>query len=123
MENIRLLEQLRKYQDFYGGERENLLAEVSNLRDQLLEVLVGKFEQEKSPRTFSTPQAVLSPELACVTRENDMLRLEVDNTRKEIEELKYRLTFLIEENDRLVSMTAEKDSEIKELKVEWEKEP
>ncbi|GLJ40439.1 hypothetical protein SUGI_0833070 [Cryptomeria japonica] len=100
----------------------NLLAEVFDLHDQLLEVLEGKFEQEKIPRTFSTPEVVLSPELACVTRENDMLRSEVGNTHKEIEELKYRLTFFTEENDRLVSMTAKKDSEIKELKDEWEKE-
>ncbi|XP_057869677.2 kinesin-like protein KIN-12F isoform X1 [Cryptomeria japonica] len=102
MENIRLLEQLRKYQDFYeGGERENLLAEVSDLRDQLLEVLEGKFEQEKSPRTFSTPEVVISPELACVTRENDMLRSEVDNTRKEIEDCRNHLSACLEVNEKM----------------------
>ncbi|CAH1450375.1 unnamed protein product [Lactuca virosa] len=36
VENIRLLEQLRRFQDFYEeGEREMLLTEVSELRDQL----------------------------------------------------------------------------------------
>lgn len=43
MENIRLLEQLRRFQDFYtGGEREAMADEISNLRDQLLEVLDSK---------------------------------------------------------------------------------
>ncbi|KAH8952526.1 hypothetical protein BDL97_09G089500 [Sphagnum fallax] len=44
MENICLLEQLRRLQEFYtGGEREAMADEISNLRDQLLEVLESKF--------------------------------------------------------------------------------
>jgi hypothetical protein len=44
MENIRLLEQLCRLQEFYtGGEREAMADEISNLRDQLLEVLESKF--------------------------------------------------------------------------------
>ncbi|KAL3812228.1 hypothetical protein ACJIZ3_013496 [Penstemon smallii] len=40
LENIKLLEQIRLYQDFYGqGERETLVAEISDLRSQLLELL------------------------------------------------------------------------------------
>ncbi|CAM6039323.1 unnamed protein product [Sphagnum compactum] len=43
MENIRLLDQLCTLQDFQGGgEREVMMEEISNLRDQLLEVLDGK---------------------------------------------------------------------------------
>ncbi|KAK6265212.1 hypothetical protein QUC31_016049 [Theobroma cacao] len=43
LENIRLLEQLQKFQNFYEhGERETLLGEVSELRNQFLEVLEGK---------------------------------------------------------------------------------
>ncbi|XVF38949.1 hypothetical protein REPUB_Repub20aG0147000 [Reevesia pubescens] len=43
LENIRLLEQLQIFQNFYEqGERETLQEEVSGLRDQLLEVLEGK---------------------------------------------------------------------------------
>ncbi|KAJ8530114.1 hypothetical protein K7X08_036949 [Anisodus acutangulus] len=44
-ENIRLLEELWRYQDFYEGEREILLAEVSNLRDQLLTNIDGNLKQ------------------------------------------------------------------------------
>ncbi|RXH71733.1 hypothetical protein DVH24_025234 [Malus domestica] len=41
-ENFRLLEQLKLYQNFHEhGERETLLAEVSELRNQLLDTLEG----------------------------------------------------------------------------------
>ncbi|KAF9619035.1 hypothetical protein IFM89_004379 [Coptis chinensis] len=50
LENIRLIEQLRMFQDFYEqGERETLLAEVSELRDQLMETLKRNYGQLKSP--------------------------------------------------------------------------
>ncbi|KAK8279048.1 hypothetical protein V6Z12_D09G085400 [Gossypium hirsutum] len=43
LENIRLIEQLQIFQNFYEqGERETLLGEISELRDQLQEVLEGK---------------------------------------------------------------------------------
>ncbi|KAK4493424.1 hypothetical protein RD792_017674 [Penstemon davidsonii] len=42
-ENIKLLEQIRLYQDFYGqGERETLLAEISDLRSQVQEFEIAK---------------------------------------------------------------------------------
>ncbi|KAG7577602.1 Kinesin motor domain [Arabidopsis thaliana x Arabidopsis arenosa] len=45
LENIKLQEQLQRYQKFYEhGEREALLAEVTGLRDQLLDVLEAKDE-------------------------------------------------------------------------------
>nr|KYP57727.1 Kinesin-like protein KIF15 [Cajanus cajan] len=44
LENDRLLQQLLQYQNFYEhGERERLLTEISELRDQLLVHLQGKF--------------------------------------------------------------------------------
>ncbi|KAK8964303.1 Kinesin-like protein KIN12B [Platanthera guangdongensis] len=47
LENIRLLEQLKKFQGFYEeGERNILLAELSELRNQLIEILDGKSKQE-----------------------------------------------------------------------------
>ncbi|XP_010487614.1 PREDICTED: kinesin-like protein KIN-12C isoform X1 [Camelina sativa] len=45
LENTKLREQLQRYQQFYEhGEREALLAEVTGLRDQLLDVLEAKDE-------------------------------------------------------------------------------
>ncbi|KAH9311588.1 hypothetical protein KI387_026623, partial [Taxus chinensis] len=118
MENIRLLEQLRKYQDFYeGGEREVLIAEVSDLRDQLLEVLEGKFEQDKNPCTLSAPQAVLAPELACIARENDMLKSEVDNTRKEIEDCRDHLSACLEANEKMSREIDELHVQLEDLKT------
>ncbi|KAK8956539.1 hypothetical protein KSP39_PZI000206 [Platanthera zijinensis] len=47
LENIRLLEQLKKFQGFYEeGERNILLAELSELRNQLIEIFDGKSKQE-----------------------------------------------------------------------------
>ncbi|GAA0148068.1 hypothetical protein LIER_07608 [Lithospermum erythrorhizon] len=46
-ENIRLLEQIRRFQDFYEeGEREMLLAEISELRKQLSLSLDGSLKQQ-----------------------------------------------------------------------------
>ncbi|KAI3977284.1 hypothetical protein MKX01_030910 [Papaver californicum] len=48
LENIRLLERLRIYEDFYeGGERETLFTEISELRDQLMETLAGHYQQQE----------------------------------------------------------------------------
>ncbi|XP_020889083.1 kinesin-like protein KIN-12C isoform X3 [Arabidopsis lyrata subsp. lyrata] len=45
LENTKLWEQLQRYQNFYEhGEREALVAEVTRLRDQLLDVLEAKDE-------------------------------------------------------------------------------
>ncbi|KAI3804977.1 hypothetical protein L1987_26916 [Smallanthus sonchifolius] len=47
LENIRLLEQLRRFQDFYEeGEREMLLTEVSELRNQLVLALDENSKQD-----------------------------------------------------------------------------
>ncbi|KAK1387409.1 Kinesin motor domain-containing protein [Heracleum sosnowskyi] len=49
LENIRLLEQLRLFQNFYEqGERETLLSEVSQLRNKLLEALETQESYDQS---------------------------------------------------------------------------
>lgn len=117
MENIRLLEQLRRFQDFYeGGEREILLAEVSDLRDQLVEVLEGRIEHDKNPCALSIPQEVLPPELASAARENQMLRLEVDNAHKEIEDCRNHLSACLEANEKMTSEIDELHMQLEELK-------
>lgn len=59
MENIRLLDQLCTLQDFQGGgEREVMMEEISNLRDQLLEVLDGKIAVEQGLVPLTTPQVL-----------------------------------------------------------------
>ncbi|KAM7279737.1 hypothetical protein ACFE04_006871 [Oxalis oulophora] len=79
-ENIRLLERLQMFQSFYEhGERETLLGEVSELRDQLLEVLEGK---QGSPSSFENQD-------------------NVNETVKELEDCKYLNSKLMREVNEL----------------------
>ncbi|XP_057861101.1 kinesin-like protein KIN-12D isoform X2 [Cryptomeria japonica] len=49
MENIKLIEQIRRYREFYeGGERDVMIEEISNLRDKLAELLDWKQQHELS---------------------------------------------------------------------------
>ncbi|PIA37973.1 hypothetical protein AQUCO_02900076v1 [Aquilegia coerulea] len=88
LENIRLIEQLRMFQDFYEqGERETLLAEISELRDQLMEALQGNHGQPK----LANQNTDIASELvdcrrnldACV-EVNAKLIMEVDQLQREL---------------------------------------
>ncbi|KAH9330715.1 hypothetical protein KI387_002823, partial [Taxus chinensis] len=48
MENIKLIEQIRRYREFYEcGERDLMIEEISNLQDKLTELLDWKQQQEE----------------------------------------------------------------------------
>ncbi|XP_059645790.1 kinesin-like protein KIN-12F, partial [Cornus florida] len=100
LENIRLLEQIRRYQDFYEeGERELLLTEVSELRDQVLLLallLDGKSNQNNHPKISATPQEAIH-----FNKENEMLNLEFKSTLKELEECRSNLNSCLENNEKL----------------------
>ncbi|XP_022947427.1 kinesin-like protein KIN-12D [Cucurbita moschata] len=82
VENIRLLDQLRRFQEFYEeGEREVLMGEVSKLRDQLLQFLSGNSEQQDNSKPTMQPQ----------------LKKALD----ELEETKCSLESCLEENKKL----------------------
>ncbi|GFY89976.1 phragmoplast orienting kinesin 2 [Actinidia rufa] len=92
LENIRLLEQLRRFQDFYEeGEREMLLSEVSELRDQLLCFLDGNSRQH-THRKLDTPHQ----EPLHINKENDSLHLELNKTLNELEECQNNLSSCLE---------------------------
>ncbi|CAL5213205.1 unnamed protein product [Lathyrus oleraceus] len=95
-ENIRLQEQLRRYEEFYGeGEREILLSEVSSLREQLLQFLGGKSVQGDS--SYDTqPQKT-----QCCSKQNDSIDLELRNALDKLEEYRHNLNCCLEENARL----------------------
>lgn len=96
LENIRLLEQLRRFQDFYEeGEREMLLAEVSGLRDQLTLYLDGNLKQ------FNHPKADIDHEAVNTFKENDSLQLELKRTVSELEECRSNLDRSLECNTKL----------------------
>ncbi|KAJ7549008.1 hypothetical protein O6H91_07G036300 [Diphasiastrum complanatum] len=119
MENIRLMEQLRRFQDFYdGGERETMAEEISNLRDRLLELLDESLVDDGYDLTaLTTPQKqVLVPELAAAARENELLRNEADNYQKEMKECRHNLNSCLEENAALMRQVDDLQMKITGLK-------
>lgn len=70
MENIKLIEQLRRYQEFYEfGERDFMLEEISNLRDKLSELLDWKQQQDQNSGkdTLNQSRALSNIEDKCWT--------------------------------------------------------
>ncbi|XVE49142.1 hypothetical protein DITRI_Ditri01bG0058600 [Diplodiscus trichospermus] len=98
LENIRLLDQLRRFQEFYEeGEKEILLEEISKLRDQLLQYLDGKSNQQSYPRSNDQLQ-----EAVCISKENNSLQLELKNTLNELEECRKNLNSCLQDNAKLI---------------------
>ncbi|KAJ4804426.1 phragmoplast-associated kinesin-related protein [Rhynchospora pubera] len=111
LENIRLLDQIRRYQDFYEeGERDLLTNEVSQLRNQLMHLLDGKPELEQLHKLATENQELehltkldanagsFSTELKRTSEELERCRndlqacLDVNkNLRREIMDLKTKL--------------------------------
>ncbi|KAI4332059.1 hypothetical protein L6164_016998 [Bauhinia variegata] len=110
-ENIRLLDQLRSFQEFYEeGEREILLTEVSTLREQLLQFL-------ETNSTETNPNYGTQPEKIQCSRKEDSLDLELRSTLNELEECRRNLNSCLEENaklnreiDSLHAMISDKES-------------
>ncbi|XP_027348323.1 kinesin-like protein KIN-12D [Abrus precatorius] len=96
VENIRLLDQLRRYQEFYEeGEREILLAEVSSLREQLLQ-----FHGRNSIQGNSNHDIQLE-KTQCCKKDNDSDDQELINTLDELQECRRNLKYCLEENAKL----------------------
>ncbi|KAJ0441240.1 putative plus-end-directed kinesin ATPase [Helianthus annuus] len=93
VENIRLLEQLKRFQDFYKeGEREMLMAEVSELRDQLALLL-----DEHNHMNLSTEK-----EAAEDKKRIDSLQSEVlIKNQEELEKCRDNLNSCLEKNAKL----------------------
>ncbi|QCD83147.1 kinesin family member 15 [Vigna unguiculata] len=96
VENIRLLDQLRRYQEFYEeGERDILLAEVSSLREQLLQ-----YHGRNSIQRSSIHDTQLQ-EVQCCKKENSSFDQELRNTLDELHECRRNLNYCLEENAKL----------------------
>ncbi|RDX99717.1 Kinesin-like protein KIN-12D, partial [Mucuna pruriens] len=96
VENIRLLDQLRRYQEFYEeGEREILLTEVSSLREQLLQYHGRNSIQGNSNHDIQLQKAQFSK------KENNSVDLELRNTLDELQECRRNLNYCLEENAKL----------------------
>ncbi|KAF5198808.1 Kinesin-like protein kin-12f, partial [Thalictrum thalictroides] len=97
LENIRLLDKLRKFQDFYEeGEREMLSAEVSELRNQLLQFLDGNKEHYVPPNVNISDELKKSNEelelcrhnLSTCLESNSKLTSEIDDLKRQLNSLK-----------------------------------
>ncbi|XP_022897116.1 kinesin-like protein KIN-12F isoform X3 [Olea europaea var. sylvestris] len=87
VENIRLQEQVRRFQDFYEeGERDMLLAEVSELRNQLTLFLDGNSRQQSHQNTSIASHAAVH-----TNEENNSLHVELKRTMCELEETRSKL--------------------------------
>ncbi|KAL3814192.1 hypothetical protein ACJIZ3_015460 [Penstemon smallii] len=93
LENSRLLEQLRRFQDLYDeGEREMLMTEVFELRNQLVLSLDGNL---KLPNHLNTEDSI------CRGNENDLIHEELKRTTCELEETEAKLTSCLDDNAKL----------------------
>ncbi|EEF43163.1 ATP binding protein, putative [Ricinus communis] len=82
LENLRLLEQLHVFQNYYEqGERETLVAETSELREQLLDMLERKLEF--SSRYENQDDAILEELVEC-RKMNSKLMREVEDLKAEL---------------------------------------
>eukprot|EP01018_Ginkgo_biloba_P023736 Gb_23969 [translate_table: standard] len=101
MENIRLMEQLRRFQEFYeGGEREQMSEQIAVLRDQLLEALDWKLMHEQDPN-LAIQKESSEGELSFTSEENELLHRQVDQYRREAEALRNNLSFCLEAKEKL----------------------
>ncbi|KAG7631785.1 P-loop containing nucleoside triphosphate hydrolase [Arabidopsis suecica] len=97
LENIRLLDQLRRFQEFYEeGEREILLGEVSNLRNQLFQFLDENSDWQKHVDDGIEPQGA-----SRMSKENCSLQEELKKTCYELEKCRSNLGSCLEENAKL----------------------
>ncbi|KAJ8478415.1 hypothetical protein OPV22_022142 [Ensete ventricosum] len=112
LENIRLLDQLRRFQDFYKeGERELLLAEVIELRNKLMQVFDGKSKLDQHLKSDMETPTVGNPQFSCSFRDNESLFVELNKTHQELKSCKSELQSCLEINERLTR-------EISNLRVE-----
>ncbi|KAG6471084.1 hypothetical protein ZIOFF_072181 [Zingiber officinale] len=87
LENKRLLDQLRRFQDFYeAGERDHLIAEVSELCNKLMQVFDGKLDQhlmsdmenQEKPSQLSHADTQVYGQITLQQEETLNLHLEID---------------------------------------------
>ncbi|CAA6667488.1 unnamed protein product [Spirodela intermedia] len=101
LENIRLLDQLRRFQDFYEeGERELLLGEVAELRNQLVRLLEERSNADEGKNLAAENQPVQIGSTVSTT-EDDALRTELTRTCQELEDCRNRLKCCLESNAKL----------------------
>ncbi|KAH9532376.1 hypothetical protein CY35_19G090000 [Sphagnum magellanicum] len=140
IDNLHLTEQLKRYQDFYAsGERETLLQENLDLRNQILELLNGKITVEQAPGALLNTEAdhhqkeleICRNDLttcleasAQIQRQLDEKEILVGQLTLQCTELQNELDLLKKDREDLSSkyqkIAEEKDNTIGHVHLEWE---
>ncbi|CAK9869214.1 unnamed protein product [Sphagnum jensenii] len=127
MENIRLIEQLQGYQEFYNnGERETLLEEILNLRDQVLEIMDAKLALEQGAVALSTTQAdnyrreleICCNDLSTCLDINAKKTKQVEELQSKVEQLSARCAEQQQELELLKAIPVPEKGQIDELQLE-----
>ncbi|KAH9330267.1 hypothetical protein KI387_002375 [Taxus chinensis] len=117
MENIRLMEQLRRLQEFHeGGEQERMIEQIAVLRDQLLEALDWKLMHEQDPN-IANQKEPSEAEFSTSSEESEILQKQVDQHRREAEALRNNLSFCLEAKEKLERRVDDLMIQIEKFKV------
>ncbi|KAK8458483.1 hypothetical protein SEVIR_3G388200v4 [Setaria viridis] len=123
LENIRLSSQLKRSQQFFDeGERELLLNEISELRNQVSQILEVRIETEQQ-NIF--PAKSKDSQQHCIDLEGDSesLRMELKRTSQELEACRGDLQVCLESNRKLTREIADLEKELSALKISKEEQP
>ncbi|CAK9265534.1 unnamed protein product [Sphagnum jensenii] len=140
MDNLHLTEQLKRYQEFYeAGERETLLQENLDLRNQMLELLNGKIAVDQGPGALVNTEAehcqkeleICRNDLTTCLEASAQVQRQLNETETlvgqltlQCAELQKELVLLKEDredlNSRYQKIVEEKDQEIGRTQLEWE---
>ncbi|XP_077245216.1 P-loop containing nucleoside triphosphate hydrolases superfamily protein [Tasmannia lanceolata] len=133
MENLRLKEELRRFQSFYeGGEREMMNEQIEILQNKLLEALDWKLMHEKDPAVVQSGSSDLGtladrddnllisnqdlsqPWGSSTNEENEFLHIEAIQNQREVEALRRNLTVCLETKEKLERRVDELVSQLEE---------
>ncbi|KAL6563702.1 hypothetical protein OROGR_002661 [Orobanche gracilis] len=115
MENLRLKEEIRRFKSFCEeGERERLNEQIIILENKLLEALDWKLMHESDPANIQkkshaqidsnfliSSQESASPLRTSTNEENEFLCMQAIQNQSELDSLRKRLDFIIDEKEKL----------------------
>ncbi|KAG0577882.1 hypothetical protein KC19_5G188700 [Ceratodon purpureus] len=124
MDNIRLMEQVRGFQEFYEhGERMTMMEDIANLRDQLLEMTETKLALEQGAHALSSAQAdkyrkeleICCNDLSTCLEINSALTIQVEQLKLQVSQLSGRCK---EQQQDLEFLKAQPMGRYEELELE-----
>ncbi|VAI13534.1 unnamed protein product [Triticum turgidum subsp. durum] len=116
LENIRLSSQLKRYQQFCNeGEREVLLDEVSNIRNQVVQMLEGRMLTEQQNKLSSKFED--TEHRSSLASEPGTLPKELKRACQELETCRSELQGCLESNKKLTREIADLQKELSTIKM------